>query len=57
MIDQERLYFAKRAEEEERLAVESSDPTAAAIHRKLQQAYVERASLEAAPDAETGAVA
>lgn len=57
MSEQDRIYFAKRAEEEERLADESSDPTAAAIHRKLQRAYTERASVGDRPDAEVEAAA
>lgn len=57
MSEQDRIYFAKRAEEEERLADEASDPTAAAIHRKLQRAYVERASMGDRPDADLGVIA
>lgn len=45
MSEQDRLYFAQRAEEEERLASEASSESAAIAHRRLQRAYVERASV------------
>lgn len=45
MSEQDRLYFAQRAEEEERLASEASSESAAVAHRRLQRAYVERASV------------
>jgi hypothetical protein len=45
MSEQDRIYFARRAAEEERLAEEAQDPNAAEAHRKLQRAYVERASV------------
>ena len=45
MSDQDRIYFARRAAEEEKLADEANDPQAAEAHRKLQRAYVERASV------------
>ena len=45
MSEQDRIYFARRAAEEERLAEEANDPHAAEAHRKLQRAYVERASV------------
>jgi hypothetical protein len=45
MSEQDRIYFARRAAEEESLANSASDPEAAEAHRKLQRAYVERASV------------
>jgi len=40
----DRIYFAERAAEEEELALNASDPDAADAHRRLQRAYLERAS-------------
>lgn len=40
-----RIYFARRAAEEEERAALAGDPIAAEAHRKLQRAYVERASV------------
>ena len=45
MADQDRIYFAQRAAEEQELAVSSPDPEAAEAHRKMQRAYLERASI------------
>ena len=45
MSEQDRLYFAQRANEEEKLAGEATSESAAEAHRKLQRAYVERASV------------
>ncbi|QIK95993.1 hypothetical protein G7076_05535 [Sphingomonas sp. HDW15A] len=45
MSEQDRIYFARRAAEEEKLAQEASDPSAAEVHKKLQRAYIERASM------------
>lgn len=46
MIDQkDRVYYARRAAEELELAQEATDPDAAAAHRELQRAYLERASV------------
>ena len=50
MSDQDRIYFARRAAEEEQLAEATDDPQAAAAHRKLQRAYVERASVGNRPE-------
>ena len=50
MSDQDRIYFARRAAEEEQLAEATDDPQAAAAHRKLQRAYVERASVGDRPE-------
>ena len=44
MADQDRIYFAQRAAEEQELAVSSPDPEVAEAHRKMQRAYLERAS-------------
>jgi hypothetical protein len=49
MASQDRIYFAKRAAEEEELARQASDPEAAEAHRRLQRAYVERASVGERP--------
>lgn len=51
MSEQDRIYFARRAAEEEKLANEASDPEAAKAHRKLQRAYLERASIGERPEA------
>ena len=45
MEESNRTYFARRAVEEQVLAVKANDPHAAEVHRKLQRAYVERASV------------
>jgi hypothetical protein len=50
MSEQDRIYFARRAAEEEELAETTDDPQAAAAHRKLQRAYVERASVGDRPE-------
>ena len=52
MSDQDRMYFANRAAEEEKRASEASDPQAAEAHRKMQRAYVERASIGDRPGEE-----
>ena len=49
MSDQDRVYFARRAAEEEKLASEANDPQAAEAHRKMQRAYLERASVGERP--------
>ena len=49
MSEQDRMYFANRAAEEEKLAKEAADPNAAEAHRKLQRAYIERASVGERP--------
>jgi len=41
----DRVYFATRAAEEQERAVAASDPNVAEAHRKLQRAYLERASV------------
>jgi hypothetical protein len=45
MADEDRIYFAQRAAEEQELAKASSNPEQAEAHRKLQRAYLERASV------------
>ena len=50
MDDNDRIYFARRAAEEEELAVAASDPEVAEAHRKMQRAYLERASVGARPE-------
>ena len=49
MATQDRIYFARRAAEEQELAQSSSDPDVRATHRKLQRAYLERASTGERP--------
>jgi len=49
MDGQDRVYFARRAAEEEELAVAASDPNVARAHRDMQRAYLERASVGARP--------
>jgi hypothetical protein len=46
---QDRIYFAQRAAEEQELAQAAKDNDAADAHRKLQRAYLERASTGARP--------
>jgi hypothetical protein len=41
----DRAYYAQRAAEELELAQSAADEEAAAAHRKLQRAYLERASV------------
>ncbi|MFL6753758.1 MAG: hypothetical protein ACJ8FI_02665 [Sphingomicrobium sp.] len=45
MSNQDRIYFARRAAEEQELAAQAPDPEAAEAHRKMQRAYLERASV------------
>jgi hypothetical protein len=51
MADEDRIYFAQRAAEEQELAKASSNPEQAEAHRKLQRAYLERASVGDRPGA------
>jgi hypothetical protein len=51
MATQDRIYFARRAAEEQELASASQDPQAAEAHRKLQRAYLEQASVGERPSA------
>jgi hypothetical protein len=50
MATQDRIYFARRAAEEQELAVGASDPEVAEAHRKMQRAYLERASIGERPN-------
>ena len=45
MDEDSRIYFARRAAEEQERAEAASDPHAAEAHRKLQRVFVERASV------------
>ena len=45
MEHEDRIYFARRAAEELDLALTASNPEQAEAHRKLQRAYLERASV------------
>jgi hypothetical protein len=45
MQEDSRTYFARRAAEEQARAEAAKDPLVASVHRKLQRAYVERASV------------
>jgi hypothetical protein len=49
MNQKDRIYYARRAAEELDLAQAASDPEAAAAHRQLQRAYLERASVGERP--------
>ena len=49
MSDQDRIYFARRAAEEQDRAVTADNPEAAETHRKMQRAYLERASTGERP--------
>ena len=49
MSDQDRIYFARRAAEEQDRAVSADNPEAAETHRKMQRAYLERASTGERP--------
>jgi len=51
MDEKDRAYYAQRAAEELELALAATDTEAAQAHRRLQRAYVERASVGARPAA------
>ena len=53
MDSKDRIYFARRAAEEQDLAVAAEDPEVAEAHRRLQRAYLERASVGDRPEVET----
>ena len=53
MDSKDRIYFASRAVEEEELALAAADPSVAETHRKLQRAYLERASVGSRPDSDS----
>lgn len=50
MATEDRIYFARRAAEEQELASSAADPDVAEAHRKLQRAYLERASVGERPE-------
>lgn len=50
MATEDRIYFARRAAEEQELAQGASDPGVAEAHRKMQRAYLERASVGERPE-------
>ena len=50
MANQDRIYFARRAAEEQELAAAASDPEVALAHLRLQRAYLERASVGNRPE-------
>jgi hypothetical protein len=57
MATQDRIYFARRAAEEQERAAAASEPEVAEAHRKMQRAYLERASIgdrPAMPQASVG---
>jgi hypothetical protein len=49
MESKDRVYFAARAAEEQDAAVAANDPDVADAHRRMQRAYLERASVGARP--------
>jgi hypothetical protein len=51
---QDRIYFAQRAAEEQERAAAAADPTVADTHRKMQRAYLERASVGERPELAAG---
>ena len=52
MDNKDRIYFATRAAEEQELAQAARDPDVAEAHRKMQRAYLERASVGSRPESE-----
>ena len=50
MATEDRIYFAQRAAEEQELASSAADPKVAETHRKMQRAYLERASTGDRPE-------
>lgn len=45
MEQRDRVYYARRAAEELELAIAATDKGSAEAHRKMQRAYLERASV------------
>ena len=45
MASEDRIYFAQRAAEEQEMAQSAATPEVADAHRKMQRAYLERASV------------
>jgi hypothetical protein len=54
MEARDRVYFAHRAAEEQELALAAVDRDTAEAHRKMQRAYLERASIGDRPDMAAG---
>ncbi|HEX5237312.1 MAG TPA: hypothetical protein VFW39_02465 [Sphingomicrobium sp.] len=50
MATEDRIYFARRAAEEQELALNAADGPTAEAHRKLLRAYLERASVGDRPE-------
>jgi hypothetical protein len=50
MATEDRIYFARRAAEEQELAQNAADPNVVDAHRKMQRAYLERASVGERPE-------
>jgi len=51
MATQDRIYFARRAAEEQERVSAATDPNVADAHRRLLLAYLERASVGDRPAA------
>lgn len=51
MSEDNRIYFARRAQEEQEQAVHAADFGSAQIHRQLQRAYLEKALVGDRPAA------
>jgi hypothetical protein len=49
MSNEDRIYFARRAAEEQERASAATDPHVAETHRRLQRAYLEKASVGERP--------
>ena len=49
MEQKDRVYYARRAAEELELSLTARDETAAAAHREMHRAYLERASIGERP--------
>ena len=56
MDNKDRIYFARRAAEEQELAIAASDPSVVKAHSELQRAYLERASVGERPQPVTDRV-
>ena len=50
MSEYDKGYYARRAAEEADLALAADDPEVAEAHRRLQRAYIERASVGDRPE-------
>ena len=57
MSEHDKAYFARRAAEEAELAQTAGNSDAEAAHRRLQRAYIERASVGDRPGLPTEPVA